>query len=56
MTPDRLDEGTIPRAVGGYAVDTYVEMDDGEVVVGGTGEPTDLDPESLLDLNDEAAE
>jgi len=46
----------IPRAVGGYADDTYVEMDDGEVVVGGTGEPVDLDSESLLNLEDEAAE
>jgi len=43
-TPERLDDPDHPHAEGGFADDVYVETDDGEVVVGGTAEPADVDP------------
>lgn len=41
-TPERLDQPTHPHAEGGFADDVYVERD-GELVVGGTDEPEDVD-------------
>lgn len=43
-TPEKLEEPEHPYAEGGFADDVYVETDDGEVVVGGTDEPDDVDP------------
>ena len=42
-TPERLDEPEHPHAEGGFADDVYVETEDGELVVGGRDEPTDVD-------------
>jgi hypothetical protein len=44
-TPAKLDDPEHPHAEGGFADDVYVETGDGEVVVGGTDEPADVDPE-----------
>ncbi|NLV09930.1 MULTISPECIES: DUF6149 family protein [Halomicrobium] len=43
-TPEKLDDPEHPHAEGGFADDVYVETDDGEIVVGGQEEPTDVDP------------
>jgi len=51
-TPDRLESGETPNAVGGYADGTYVERADGEVQRGGQQEPDDLDPRAVLELDD----
>ena len=42
-TPERLDDPEHPHAEGGFADDVYVETADGELVVGGTEEPDDVD-------------
>lgn len=42
-TPDKLDDPEHPHAEGGFADDAYVETTDGELVVGGQGEPDDVD-------------
>lgn len=41
-TPHRLDEPTHPHAEGGFADDVYVEHD-GDLIVGGSPEPDDVD-------------
>jgi hypothetical protein len=43
-TPELLDDPVHPHAEGGFADDVYVEGPDGEVRVGGTDEPDDVDP------------
>ncbi|MFB6301339.1 MAG: DUF6149 family protein [Haloferacaceae archaeon] len=43
-TPENLDDAETPHAVGGYADDAYAEDEAGEVHVGGTDEPEDVDP------------
>ena len=53
-TPGALEGGSAPRAVGGYADGAYVETADGEVVAGGTAEPEDIDPATVLDMEDRA--
>jgi len=45
-TPERLDDPEHPHAEGGFADDVYVETGDGEVVVGGTDEPDEVDVEN----------
>ena len=42
-TPEKLDDPEHPHAEGGFADDVYVEGPDGEVLVGGTDEPDDVD-------------
>ena len=42
-TPEKLDDPEHPHAEGGFADDVYVETGDGEVVVGGTDEPDQVD-------------
>ncbi|MFT4945899.1 MAG: hypothetical protein ACI8TL_000127 [Natronomonas sp.] len=49
-TPAKLDEPEHPYAEGGFADDVYVEGPDGEVRVGGTEEPADLDPTEVLGI------
>ena len=41
-TPEKLDNPIHPHAEGGFADDVYVEGPDGEVVVGGSEEPDDV--------------
>jgi hypothetical protein len=55
-TPDRLEDGEPPRALGGYTDDACVETDNGEVIPGGTDEPEAVDPGSVLGLEDQATE
>jgi hypothetical protein len=55
-TPERLKDGEAPRAEGGYADDAYVETPDGEVTSGGADEPDEVDPATVLGLDDESAE
>ena len=43
-TPEKLVDPDHPHAEGGFADDVYVETADGELVVGGTDEPEDVDP------------
>ncbi|PSQ38095.1 hypothetical protein BRD10_04450 [Halobacteriales archaeon SW_12_71_31] len=43
-TPERLDDPEYPNAEGGFADAVYVEGPDGELRVGGQGEPTEVDP------------
>jgi len=43
-TPEKLDDPVHPSAEGGFADDVYVETADGDLVVGGTDEPEDVDP------------
>ncbi|MXR52192.1 hypothetical protein GRX03_11340 [Halovenus sp. WSH3] len=50
-TPEKLDEPEHPYAEGGFADDVYVEGPDGEVRVGGSEEPTDLDPTEVLGID-----
>jgi hypothetical protein len=45
-TPERLDDPEHPTAEGGFADDVYVETADGDLVVGGQDEPSDVDPET----------
>src|SRR6056297_2747416 len=52
-TPEKLDEPEHPYAEGGFADDVYVEGPDGEVRVGGSEEPADLDPTEVLDIDPE---
>jgi hypothetical protein len=52
-TPENLDDPDHPHAEGGFADDVYVETDDGEIVVGGTEEPEDVDVEAAPGVGDE---
>jgi hypothetical protein len=54
-TPEKLDDPEHPHAVGGFADDVYVETADGEVVVGGQGEPEDVDPTDVPEVDDDSA-
>lgn len=52
-TPERLAGAESPHAEGGYADDTYVQTEEGEVVRGGVdGIDRKVDPEDVLDLED----
>jgi len=42
-TPEKLDDPEHPHAEGGFADDVYVEDGDGNLVVGGRDEPSDVD-------------
>ncbi|MFC6785054.1 DUF6149 family protein [Halobaculum halobium] len=42
-TPERMDAGEFENAVAGFADDAYVEDADGELHVGGTDEPDEVD-------------
>ena len=42
-TPDRMEDGEFENAVAGFADDAYVEDADGELHVGGTDEPEEVD-------------
>ncbi|WP_336327754.1 DUF6149 family protein [Halovenus sp. HT40] len=50
-TPEKLEEPEHPYAEGGFADDVYVEGPDGEVRVGGSDEPADIDPTEVLDID-----
>ena len=55
-TPERLATPEYENALAGFADDVYVEMDDGETVVGGdTEEPDDVDPATAPGLDEEEA-
>jgi len=53
-TPEKLDDPEHPHAEGGFADDVYVETDDGEIVVGGTEEPDDVDVSDAPGVEGEA--
>ncbi|WP_277553332.1 DUF6149 family protein [Halobaculum limi] len=60
-TPERMAEGEFENAVAGFADDAYVEDADGDVHIGGTEEPDDVDiemapgaDEANIDADDEA--
>ncbi|WP_348611203.1 DUF6149 family protein [Halobaculum rarum] len=58
-TPDRMEDGEFENAVAGFADDAYVEDADGELHVGGTDEPEDVDVSAApgvddVDLDDDA--
>ena len=55
-TPDRLETPEYENALAGFADDVYVEVDDGETVVGGdTEEPEDVDPSIAPGLDEDEA-
>ena len=55
-TPERLATPEYENALAGFADDVYVEMDDGETIVGGdTEEPDDVDPATAPGLDEEEA-
>lgn len=51
-TPERLSDPVHPYAEGGFADDVYVEGPDGELVVGGSDEPTAVDPSAAPGASD----
>jgi PAS domain-containing protein len=51
-TPEKLERPEYENAIAGFADDVYVETDDGETVVGGTGEPEDVDPTETPGVED----
>ena len=51
-TPDRMAEGEFENAVAGFADDAYVEDADGELHVGGTDEPDDVDVSAAPGVDD----
>ncbi|PSP94526.1 hypothetical protein BRC91_05540 [Halobacteriales archaeon QS_4_62_28] len=51
-TPEKLADPDHPHAEGGFADDAYVETEDGEIVVGGTEEPDDIDPSEAPGVED----
>jgi len=55
-TPGKLDRPEHPHAEGGFADDVYVEDESGEVVVGGGGEPSEVDVGDAPGLTEEDAE
>ena len=55
-TPEKLDNPTHPHAEGGFADDVYVEGPDGEVIVGGSEEPDDVDVTDAPGVGGESAE
>ncbi|WP_302081459.1 DUF6149 family protein [Salinibaculum rarum] len=55
-TPAKLDDPKHPHAEGGFADDVYVETADGEVVVGGTAEPEQVDVTDAPGVPDDADE
>jgi hypothetical protein len=52
-TPGRLDDPVHPYAEGGFADDVYVENGDGDLVVGGQGEPDDVDVTAAPGVDDD---
>jgi hypothetical protein len=54
-TPEKLDRAEHPHAEGGFADDVYVEDADGEVVVGGRAEPSEVDVGEAPGLSEEDA-
>ena len=55
-TPDRLAAPEYENALAGFADDVYVEVDDGETVVGGdTPEPEEVDPATAPGLDEDEA-
>ena len=54
-TPERLDDPDHPHAAGGFADDVYVERPDGELVVGGGTEPTDVSVEDAPGVGNDAS-
>jgi hypothetical protein len=54
-TPETLDRAEHPHAEGGFADDVYVEDADGEVVVGGRAEPSEVDVGEAPGLPEEDA-
>ncbi|MFB6157983.1 MAG: DUF6149 family protein [Haloferacaceae archaeon] len=51
-TPENLADAETPNAVGGYADAAYAEDETGEVRVGGTDEPEDVDPTDAPGVRD----
>jgi hypothetical protein len=51
-TPEKLEAPEHPYAEGGFADDVYVETEDGDVVVGGADEPSDVDAGDLPGVDD----
>ncbi|WP_435068858.1 DUF6149 family protein [Haloplanus sp. C73] len=52
-TPERLDNPVHPHAEGGFADDVYVEDDDGNLVIGGTDDPDDVDVTAAPGVDDD---
>jgi PAS domain-containing protein len=55
-TPEKLADPDHPHAEGGFADDVYVETGDGDLVVGGTAEPDDVDVAAAPGVDQEAVE
>jgi len=55
-TPGKLDDPDHPHAIGGFADDVYVETEDGEVVVGGSERPDEVDVEEAPGVDPETVE
>ncbi|MUV90620.1 hypothetical protein GJ629_12520 [Halapricum sp. CBA1109] len=55
-TPEKLGDPVHPHAEGGFADDVYVETADGDLVVGGTEEPEDVDVEQAPGVDEETVE
>lgn len=43
-TPEKLETPEYENAIAGFSDDVYTETEDGEIVVGGTAEPKEVDP------------
>lgn len=55
-TLEKLDDPTHPHAEGGFADDLYVEDEHGEVGIGGSDEPEDVDVSGVPGVRDESDE
>ena len=55
-TPEKLDDPEHPHAEGGFADDVYVETGDGELVVGGSEEPDEVDVAEAPGVDPEAVD
>ncbi|MFC7046803.1 DUF6149 family protein [Halobacteriaceae archaeon GCM10025711] len=55
-TPEKLDDPEHPHAEGGFSDDVYVEDDAGEVSVGGSEEPDEVDVSDAIGVSEDDVE